>query len=260
MGHLGKCPLNPPKDPRKPYSTSMKANTSHMLPSPPQRGVLFSDHELDRNSVVVIGDIHGCAHALRDLLTQIVNTQCQIVFVGDLMDRGTDFGSVLTIVKSLCTNPEKWGVSSAICLMGNHERMMLNAHSGYDFSLWLQNGGRIEDLQRVSDAKAWGWLNGLPLYYEHSTRVEWDGEAVKLLVTHGSVSPGVPLAQQEEETLYWGRKIQGFSTDHITVHGHTICAEGEPLQYETPTGKVLRLDTGSYATGVVTGVAFREVV
>ena len=238
----------------------MKANTSHMLQPPPQRGVLFSDHELDRNSVVVIGDIHGCAQALRDLLAQIINTQCQIVFVGDLMDRGTNFGSVLTIVKSLCTNPKKWGVSSAICLMGNHERMMLDAHSGYNFGLWLQNGGLIEDLQQVSDANAWGWLNGLPLYYEHPTRVEWDGETVKLLVTHGSVSPGVPLAQQEEETLYWGRKIQGFSTDHITVHGHTICKGAEPLQYVTSTGKVLRLDTGSYATGVVTGVAFREVV
>ncbi len=231
----------------------------NMTESPPkQRGVLFSDHELDEHSVVVVGDIHGCAQALRDLLTQLINTNCQIVFVGDLMDRGTDFKSVLTIVYSLCTNPEKWGIKSATCLMGNHERMILDAYTGYDFSLWLQNGGYIKDFEFISDTNRWGWLNGLPLHYEHPVRVDWDGEALKLLVTHGSVDPNVPLSEQNPETLYWGRKIQGFSHDHITVHGHTICQEGEPLQYNTPTGKVLRIDTGSYATGTVTGVAFRE--
>lgn len=228
--------------------------------SPPkQRGVLFSDHQLDERSVVVIGDIHGCAQALRELLTEIINTNCQVVFVGDLMDRGLQFESVLTIVYSMCTDPKKWGIKSAICLMGNHERMILDAHSGHDFRLWLYNGGFTEDFQFISDTNRWGWLNGLPLYYEHPTKVDWDGEILNLLVTHGSVDPGVPLEYQDPETLYWGRKIQGFSHDHITVHGHTICREGEPLEYDTPTGKVLRIDTGSYATGIVTGVAFREV-
>jgi len=228
--------------------------------TPKQQGILFADHELDEHSIVVIGDVHGCAQALRGLLTEVIHTNCQVVFVGDLMDRGTDFGSVLSIVRSMCEEPAKWGIKSAVCLMGNHERMMLDAYSGYDFRLWLQNGGWIEDFQRMSETDSWGWMNGLPLWYEHPQKVLWDGEELSLLVTHGSVSPGVPLQHQDEETLYWGRKIQGFSPEHITVHGHTICQDGEPLQYETPTGKVLRLDTGSYVTGVVTGVAFREVV
>jgi hypothetical protein len=143
--------------------------------------------------------------------------------------------------------------------MGNHERMILDAYFAHDFRLWLYNGGFTEDFQFISDTNRWGWLNGLPLYYEHPFRIDWNGEAIKLLVTHGSVEPDVPLAKQDPETLYWGRKIQGFSHDHITVHGHTICREGEPLEYDTPTGKVLRIDTGSYATGIVTGIAFREV-
>ncbi len=229
---------------------------------PTQRGVLFSDHDLDEKSVVVIGDVHGCAYALRDLLTQIIHTNCQVVFVGDLVDRGENFRSVLTIAHSMCTEPDKWGISKATCLMGNHERMLLDAYSGaWDdaWKLWLQNGGLIEDFQYVSDTARWGWLNGLPLWYEHPKSVMWDGESLKLLVTHGSVEPSVPLKEQNPEVLYWGRKIQGYSRDHITVHGHTICQEGEPLQFNTPTGKVLRIDTGSYFTGIVTGVAFREV-
>jgi hypothetical protein len=229
--------------------------------SPPkQRGVLFSDHELDEHSVVVVGDIHGCAQALRELLVEIINTNCQVVFVGDLVDRGTHFKSVLTIVHSMCTDPKSWGIKSAVCLMGNHERMIVDARNGDDFRLWRQNGGLLDDFLFISDTDRWGWLSGLPLYYDHPTKIEWDGEKLDLLVTHGSVAPGVSLNQQDPETLYWGRDIQGFSLNHLTVHGHTICRHGEPLQYNTPTGKVLRIDTGSYATGIVTGVAFQEVV
>ena len=235
----------------------MRSNT---LPAPPreQRGILLTDHELDERSVVVIGDIHGCAQALRNLLIEVINTNCQVVFVGDLMDRGANFKSVVTIVHSMCTEPEKWGIKSATCLMGNHERMILDAYLGQDFNLWLRNGGLIEDFQFLGDSGRWGWLNGLPLWYEHEKRVEWEGEALRLLVTHGSVEPGKPLRHQDPETLYWGRAIRGYSRDHLTVHGHTICHGGEPMQYDTETGKVLRIDTGSYLTGIVTGLALRE--
>lgn len=233
-------------------------------PSPPnsppiQRGVLLSSHSLNERSIVVIGDIHGCAQALRDLLSHIIHTGCQVVFVGDLVDRGNNFCSVLSIVHSMCTEPERWGIKSATCLMGNHERMILDAYAGVDFQLWLQNGGRIEDFQFICDTNRWGWLNGLPLWYEHRRKISWEGEELKLLVTHGSVEPALPMSRQNPEVLYWGRKIQGYTPYHLTVHGHTICQEGEPLQFNTPTGKVLRLDTGSYCTGVVTGVAFEEV-
>lgn len=230
-------------------------------PAPPhtQRGILLTDHKLDEKSVVVIGDVHGCAQALRSLVSKIVYTGCQVVFVGDLMDRGENFKSVLTIVHSMCTSPESWGVKSAVCLMGNHERMILDAYSGRDFGLWLRNGGLIGDFQFISDTGRWGWLNGLPLWYEHGKQVEWNGRALKLLVTHGSVQPGVPMHRQDGETLYWGRQIAGYSHDHLTINGHTICREGEPMEYETPTGTVLRIDTGSYMTGVVTGLALREI-
>lgn len=236
-----------------------RAYASSLVAPRRERGVLFSDHELDEKSIVVIGDIHGCAQALRDLLTQVVNTECQLVFVGDLVDRGKNFQSVLTIVHSICTEPDKWGVSEAVCLMGNHERMILDAYQGYDIDLWLRNGGQFSDYEFISNTGRWGWINSLPLWYRHPNKIRWDEEDLNLLVTHGSVQPGVPLPSQDPMNLYWGREIQGYSTQYLTVHGHTICKKGEPLQYDTPTGKVLRIDTGSYATGIVTGVAFREV-
>lgn len=223
-----------------------------------QQGILLADHDIDEKSVVVVGDIHGCDWGLRKLLAQIIHTGCQVVFVGDLIDRGEGGRSVLTIVRGICEDPGKWGFSAATCLMGNHEKMALDAYCGVDFGLWLQNGGRIDDFTHLSDTGGWGWLNGLPLYYEHGSPVTWGDDVLSLLITHGSVQPGIPLESQDPEVLYWGRKIQGYSQKHLTVHGHTICQDGLPLEYSTPTGGVVRLDTGSYHTGIITAIAFRE--
>lgn len=223
-----------------------------------QRGILLNDRPLDEDTVVVIGDIHGCAQGLRSLLSQVINTQATLVFVGDLIDRGEDGRSVLTIVKDLHQNPSKWGLKAVHVLRGNHEQMVLDAFhgDGHDWRLWLQNGGYLEDFQFISDYDLWDWLSSLPLYYEHSTPISWEGEDLTLLVTHASVTPGLPLDEQDPEVLYWDRHIQGYSKSHLTVHGHTIQKSGNPMIYDTPTGKVVRLDTGSYYTGIITGVAF----
>lgn len=232
-----------------------------------QKGVLLTDHDLDEKSVVVVGDIHGCATALKELIEHISDTNCQVVFVGDLLDRGSEGAEVISTVHTMCTNPEKFGLSSAMCLMGNHERMILDAHSTVVgdtdhrlISLWLQNGGIYDDFQFITNEKLWAWLHGLPLWYEHPNPVKWNDRELKLLVTHGSVAPQTPLREQDPMTLYWGRDVVGYSPEHLTVNGHTVCRGGEPLEFETPTGTVLRIDTGSYFTGVVTGLALREAL
>jgi len=230
-----------------------------------QQGILLRDQPLDEDAVVVIGDIHGCAHGLRQLLSEVINTGCTLVFVGDLIDRGEEGGAVLSLVHDLHTDPEKWGLSAVHVLRGNHEQMLLDAKRqvdrgiptiGGDYRLWRMNGGQLEDFEHAENYGLWGWLESLPLYYEHSSPVSWEGEMLTLLVTHASVTPGLALNEQDPEVLYWDRHINGYSTKHLTVHGHTIQKNGKPMIYDTPTGKVVRLDTGSYYTGVITGVAF----
>lgn len=231
-----------------------------IIPPSQQRGVLYSDTELDERSIVVIGDIHGCAHALRDLLTKIIYSNCRLVFVGDLVDRGERFPEVATIVHSLCENPENWGIQSAVCLMGNHEKMILDAMAGRDYTLWWRNGGLKKDIEWIKKNNMSSWIEKFPYYYEHPKRVWWGDKKLKLLVTHGSVNPTYKLEDQDQDFLVWGRDNFGFSRDHITVHGHTICENATPRVFNTVNGPVLRLDTGSFCTGVVTGVAFHEVL
>ena len=64
----------------------------------------------------VIGDVHGKAGMLEDLL-KTWDGQTQLLFLGDLIDRGEDSRRVLVMVKDLVDN------QGAICLSGNHEYM-----------------------------------------------------------------------------------------------------------------------------------------
>lgn len=61
----------------------------------------------------VIGDVHGKAGMLEDLL-KTWDGQTQLLFLGDLIDRGEDSRRVLEMVKDLVDN------QGAICLSGNH--------------------------------------------------------------------------------------------------------------------------------------------
>lgn len=72
----------------------------------------------------IIGDIHGCASALRTLLTELGyeerdgvfrHPQRRAIFVGDLVDRGSEQLRVLQIVKGMVDG------GSAQIVMGNHE-------------------------------------------------------------------------------------------------------------------------------------------
>ena len=92
---------------------------------------------------IVIGDIHGMAAKLENLLGQIdmwyvANAKSelrQLIFLGDYIDRGRDSRQVLQIVQRL-------QAEGAICLRGNHEELMLRAtESESDFTNFLANGG-----------------------------------------------------------------------------------------------------------------------
>jgi hypothetical protein len=126
--------------------------------------------------------------------------------------------------------------------------------------LWLGNGGRIEEFIAILHDFS-GWLRSLPLYYEHSRRVFWrhQGDTKKLMVCHASVAAGVPMHLQDPMTLVWDRHRTGYSQDHLTVTGHTVCELGQPEVYNTSSGTLIRIDTGAALGRDIAGVAFEEV-
>jgi len=201
--------------------------------------------------LAIIGDLHGRADLLEKMLARLADDapDAQLIFVGDYVDRGPESAAVLERVMSL---------PDAICLMGNHERMLLDfledpagKKEGGQRARWLRHGGRetlasfgIHDgeptEQRDAFLSAMGpetvdWLASRPLFFKSGT----------LYVTHASADPALPIEEQNETTLLWGhpdfgRKLR--KDGHWVVHGHTIVPS--PVVHRG----CISIDTGAFAT------------
>lgn len=69
-------------------------------------------------SLYAIGDVHGCYETLIRLIDKLPNKeQSNLIFVGDLIDRGKDSAKALEFVRK----------GNYACVMGNHEKMFLEA-------------------------------------------------------------------------------------------------------------------------------------
>jgi serine/threonine protein phosphatase 1 len=210
--------------------------------------------------LIIVGDVHGCKYALDELLGKLDLDAHTVVFVGDIVDRGEDSAAVISDVYARSQAQE----NPAICLMGNHERMMLDflddpVKTG---ARWLRFGGLQTllsfnvtgvterstgaDLTTARDALRAAlpegvevWLRELPFQF-HSGNVH---------IVHAAASPNHPMNEQEEQVLLWGHPQflkNPRSDDEWVVHGHTIVAEPTMLD-----GRI-SIDTGAYATGVLT--------
>lgn len=210
-------------------------------------------------AVCIIGDVHGRSDLLNRLLERIQAhpraQDVQLVFVGDLIDRGPDSAGVLAQVHRLVQGTEPGGLGPALCLMGNHERMMLDflddpqrhgarwitaggAETLASFGMppWRAGpdmGARATALRTALPPGQEAWLRGLPLIWQT------DG----LAVTHAGADPNRPLTNQTEQALLWGHSDfpKRPRDDGVWVaHGHTIVAEAC-----ASTGRIA-VDTGAW--------------
>jgi len=196
----------------------------------------------------IIGDIHGDYTLLGQLLGQIERYQPeQLVFVGDYIDRGSQSKEVIDRIMHLKI--------PAICLMGNHEIMMLNAIDdlGYGHSpieLWYYNGGETT-LRSFGFTSFFSFQTDMDpgyLAFFRNLKMSYTIEPVKglkILVTHAGISPAIPLQEQigmesqvdlnrymlenqidPGDSFLWVREgFFGSSPDlwkgYLVVHGHT---------------------------------------
>jgi serine/threonine protein phosphatase 1 len=94
--------------------------------------------EKPTDRLFAIGDIHGCSTALRTLIDAIdPHPENTLVMLGDFIDCGPDSKGVVEQLIALSDR------CRLICLMGNHEEMLLNAlESRSEFRYWLKLGGQ----------------------------------------------------------------------------------------------------------------------
>ena len=236
-----------------------------------------------------VGDVHGQSTALARLLDHMegqvpTGEAAEIVFLGDLVDRGPDS---LGAVHLAFSAGKRFG--QATLLPGNHELMMLEAMERYsDMALvWMGNGGQavLEEIdpagtltfdtmgERLRAALPEGWEENYRTGPTHAIR----GGGV--LFVHAGIHPGLRLEETfsmdrmgqdqghwawiRQPFLGWTGGWAGQGLD-LVVHGHTpaylkpIRSATKALSWLAPVAeyKAINLDAGSLKMDQVAGAEF----
>ncbi|MGY4156323.1 serine/threonine protein phosphatase 1 [Bradyrhizobium sp. USDA 4461] len=201
-----------------------------------------------------IGDVHGCADQLRELVRLIEEDagagRSKLVFLGDYIDRGPDSRGVVEFLMDL----QRWSPDEIICLRGNHEDLLLAALEGEDAELvWRQNGAdsTLKSYRAMSPNELptghIDWIRSLPLSHDDGQRY----------FAHAGVHPARPLDQQRPRDLLWIREpFLSSDTDYgrLVVHGHTPISSGSP---ELRCNR-LNIDTGAVYGRALTSAVFAK--
>lgn len=218
--------------------------------------------------VYAIGDVHGRCDLLDDLLRQIEGDNAArrpadrrtLIFLGDLIDRGTQSRAVIdrTLALAACEN--------CIFLMGNHEESLIQAWDGMEdvIPTFLRYGG---------DAllHSYGWaLDGTEMAarpaaevvaalrdrvpqthidFMRNFRSHW--QLGDLLFVHAGIRPGFPIDVQDPIDMRWIRTEFTSSTEDfgaMIVHGHSITAVPDIRPNR------IGIDTGAYRSGHLTAL------
>ncbi len=163
---------------------------------------------------VWIGDVHGCADELEELLGVVgVTKEDRVVFVGDLVARGPDSVRVLRIAREL----------GALVVRGNHEHRVLVAHQAVlRGEPQPRLGPAHQRLLTELGPEEWAQLEAMPLsleFPEHGVRV-----------VHAGVAPSVPFEEQQPWTLLHIRSLTslGSPSDRFSPVSWAEAYEGPP--------------------------------
>ncbi len=218
--------------------------------------------------IYAIGDIHGRNDLLRTLLTKIDADNAsrgpadtQIIFLGDLMDRGEDSAGVIETAIALRNSGKK-----VRFLMGNHEEVFVRACRKNDPKVtrfFLRIGGEATVLSYAITRAEYITLDMEQLSerlttlvpQEHLEFVEGFEDQIVIgdyAFVHAGIRPGVPLSEQKPSDLRWIREDfvdQRGDLEKVIVYGHTIYDDIEER------GSRIGIDTGAYASGKLTALA-----
>jgi serine/threonine protein phosphatase 1 len=216
--------------------------------------------------IYAVGDIHGCRDLLDQLLYKIeaddearAPADTQLIFLGDLADRGPDSRGVIDRLMTLGATS-----NNVQFIFGNHEELLMRAWEGDPRAagVFNRNGGRDTMLSYGVHPETYDDAT-LERLVEIMRKVIPDSHIEFLrsfrdwvvvgdyLFVHAGIKPGVPIEQQELSDLRWIRgdftRYEG-AHDKMVIHGHSITEEVD----DQPNR--IGIDTGAFATGKLTAI------
>lgn len=197
------------------------------------------------NELIVIGDVHGCAAELEDLLEKLSPSPgARILLLGDLINRGPESHHAVRIARE----------NGLRCLIGNHEMRLLAYRKRRDPSILKSYD--YETLQNLRSPD-WDYLENLDSFYETDDS--------RFVCVHGGFLPGRPWRTQTardvchtkwippseippemrrgKNSIHWSELWEGPPT---VIYGHTPDPE---IRYSPHT---LCIDTACVYGGYLT--------
>ncbi len=247
-----------------------------------ERVPLWNDRSHEHGPFDIIGDVHGCADELRELLGRLgydeMIMMChepgwqnlafvhpagrKAVFVGDLVDRGPKVLDVLSIVRNMTI------FGSAICVPGNHDMKLLKWLNGRDVQITHGLANSIAEINAVpaDEQPAFRkslteFLDGLVSHYvldggnlvvaHAGMKQEMQGRGsgrVRDFALYGETTGetdefGLPVRYN------WAAEYRGPA---MVIYGHTPVPEPEWLN------RTINIDTGCVFGGSLTALRYPE--
>jgi protein phosphatase len=248
-----------------------------------ERVPLWNDRTSEHGPFDIIGDLHGCADELEELLAQLGYEPStkdgdrsslddgatyshpagrKAVFVGDLVDRGPRVLDCLRIVRNMV----RYG--SGICVPGNHDMKLLKKLRGKDVQITHGLAQTLTEIDALPDevrepfcTSLAEFLDGLVSHY-----VLDDG---KLVVAHAGMKEsmqGRGSGKVRDFALYgettgetdefglpvrynWAAEYRGRA---MVVYGHT------PILHPEWLNNTVNVDTGCVFGGKLTALRYPE--
>ena len=242
-------------------------------PASPASSGGSSRSSTDHHRIYAIGDVHGrldLLDRLADLIEEDAARQPDEaavlwIFLGDYVDRGPDSAGVIERVMALS------GADGArrLALCGNHEFALIKFLGEAQFGpTWMAWGGGptlrsygVKQPKLSIDAEGWerareDFERALPdAHRAFLLDLPFTHEVGRYFFVHAGVRAGTALDAQTPEDLLMIREdfLEGPPAfPRVIVHGHT------PQRRASDEGWRIGVDTGAYATGVLSAACIEE--
>lgn len=232
-------------------------------------------------SSIAIGDVHGNAAGLRNLLNQLkpeVSEADTVIFLGDYIDRGPDSKGCVDEILAFSDDVP----ADVVCLAGNHEDWLLRTWNDYSRHSWLigmdgfvtiqsYSAEAVDVLREAIAIAGTEFFTGrvtLPyhVFFDHvpERHVQFFRSLKPYyrdtngIFVHASFDQRIPLEEHSPESLFFGwddaRFPEGYTGELTVLYGHhnnaDIDADGWPRPRRI--GKTIGLDSSRY--GVITAL------
>jgi serine/threonine protein phosphatase 1 len=209
-------------------------------------------------AVAVVGDVHGEARKLREMLRRLEAFRGRVVFVGDYVSGGSDSADVVEILASLAAKD----AGRFVFLCGNHDLSLLRYLDDGDFGRFAGEGGLdtlASYLPVVTGDVHMAFRSAIPrphLTFLQGLAASWESD--EYLVSHAGFDPARPAARDlKTMTQPEGRALSDLVRDSgkLVVCGHYVQPNG-PLN----SPHLICVDTGCgvLAEGRLTAVLLPE--